>query len=94
MRVKEYEYDKATVDAWLNNGGAEIVLETLRRRGWDIEILMGDDWPYVDEVVVVADRETATMGISGYKSPWQQAFFCGFGRPPRISNRRLWGRSP
>lgn len=75
MRVKEYEYDKATVDAWLNNGGAEIVLETLRRRGWDIEILMGDDWPYVDKVVVVADRETATMEISGYKSPWQQAFF-------------------
>ena len=75
MRVKEYEYDKATVDAWLNNGGAEIVLETLRRRGWDIEILMGDDWPYVDDVVVVANRETGTMEINGYKSPCQQAFF-------------------
>ena len=75
MRVKEYEYDKATVDAWLNNGGAEIVLETLRRRGWDIEILMGDDWPYMDDVVVVANRETGTMEINGYKSPWQQALF-------------------
>ncbi len=73
--MKEYEHDRATVDAWLSNGGAEIVLETLRRRGWDIKIKVKGDWPYMDDVVVVGDRKAACMEISGEKSPWQQAFF-------------------
>lgn len=73
--MKEYEHDKATVDAWLNRGGAEIVLETLRRRGWDIKIQTGDDWEFVDDVVVVGNREAARMEINGKKNPQKQAFF-------------------
>lgn len=95
--MKECKYDKATVDAWLNDGGAEIVLETLRRRGWDIKIQTGDDWEYVDDVVVVGDWENACMRISGEKSPWHQAFFavlvnrraCPI-RDRAIASRGIW----
>ena len=61
----EYEHDMPTVDAWLNSGGAEIVLETIRHLGWRVEVTTGDGWPYVDGVVVVGSREGACMEICG-----------------------------
>jgi len=75
--MKEYTYDKPTVDAWLLNGGAEIVLEAIRRMDWTIEVLTGKDLVSLDDddIVVCASRVSNIISINGAKSPWQQAFF-------------------
>lgn len=73
--MKSYEPDKTTVDAWLLNGGAEIVLEVIRRKGWTVEVVPEDNWDFLSEIVVVADRVCNTMEINGGKSPYQQAMF-------------------
>ena len=41
--MNDYIPDKPTVDAWLINGGAEIVLEVIRRKGWKVEVLPEDN---------------------------------------------------
>lgn len=67
--------NKPAICKWLNNGGAEIVLDVLRRNGWEIETLTGDDWEFVDDGVVVGSRNHKKMYICGTKGPWAQAFF-------------------
>ena len=70
-----YEPDKAVVDAWLLNGGAEIVLEVIRRTGWKVDVIPADDWEFLPEIVIVADRIHNTIEINGAKSPYMQAIF-------------------
>ena len=73
--MNDYIPDKPTVAAWLINGGAEIVLEVIRRKGWKVEVLPEDNWDFLPEIVVVADRVRNTMEINGAKGPYIQAMF-------------------
>lgn len=75
MKGYYYEHDKATVDAWLLNGGAEIVLEVIRRKGWTVEVVPVDEWEFLPDVVVAADRVHGEISVNGAASPYHQAMF-------------------
>ena len=85
---------KPAVDAWLLNGGAEIVLEVIRRMGWTVEVVPSEQWLFIPEIVVSADRKCESIEINGGKSPYQQAVFAVAAverhDPARTQCRKNW----
>lgn len=58
---------------WLNAGGAEIVLEVVRRLGWSVEVESAEKWDLQSDIVAVGDRNENTVWVNGESSPWLQA---------------------
>ena len=70
---EKQEKHRWTNKEWLDSGGAEIVLEVVRRIGWTVEVYDAEEWNFLDNIVSVGDRDNYRIEINGAMPPWQQA---------------------
>lgn len=56
---------------WLNAGGAEIVLEVVRRMGWTVEV--ASEWDLHPDIISIGNSEKCAINVDGTKKPYLQA---------------------
>lgn len=68
-----YEPNITALKPWLNAGGAELVLDVVRRMGWPVYI--GDEWADSSDVVAISGyvRGCESISINCKKSGYKQA---------------------
>lgn len=60
---------------WLESGGADIVMEVIRRTGWTVDVGDTEEWDFLPNIVAIGNRNPniADIWINGEKPPWLQA---------------------
>lgn len=60
---------------WLESGGADIVMEVIRRTGWIVNVADTGEWAFLPNIVALGFRDPniANIYINGEMPPWLQA---------------------
>lgn len=58
---------------WLDSGGAEIVLEVVRRMGWTVEVRDAETWEFLPDIVSFGNRDDCLISVNGAMPLWLQA---------------------